>query len=128
MRIAAIVSCLLVVTACSGSDPGPLDDTAADEPPFFVADPSATGPLTLAELQIHIPADVDKWLTDRGRACFLQAVERRANEAGDPAELDPDDFPYWGGNVNADEWSRHDRYLQRVLLAQAIVSWAMMDC
>ena len=104
------------------------DDQASDEPPFFVADMNATGPLTLAELQIDIPDNVERWMTDKKKACFFDAVERRALEAGDPAEIDPDAFPYWGGEVSRDEWSRLGRYMQRVLLAQAVISWAMMDC
>ena len=122
VRILGLLSCLFLVSACSGDEPG------AEEPPFFTADKNATGPLTLAELQIDIPDDVEKWMSESKKSCFMDAVERRALEAGDPAAIDPDDFPYWGGNVDRGTWSRHGKHMQRVLLAQAIVSWAMMDC
>lgn len=67
-------------------------------------------------------------MSDSDRACFFANVERRALQAGDPGELDPEAFPYWGGNVSRDEWNRHSNHMLRVLLAQAIVSWAMLDC
>ena len=125
MRMIGLLSCLFLLVACSGNE---SDDAGAEEPPFFTADRNATGPLTLAELQIDIPRDVEKWMTESKKSCFMNAVERRAQEAGDPATIDPDDFPYWGGNVDKQEWSQHSKHLQRVLLAQAIVSWAMLDC
>ena len=128
LHILGMLSCLVVLAACSDNGSGGTDEKATDEPPFFVADRSATGPLTLDELQIDIPDDVERWMTDSKKACFLDAVERRAIEAGDPADVDPDDFPYWGGKVSREDWSQHDSYMQRVLLAQAVVSWAMMDC
>lgn len=34
----------------------------------------------------------------------------------------------WGGEVTREEWVRHSNYMQRVLLAQAVIGWAMMDC
>ena len=120
VRILGLLSCLFLLSACSG------DESGAEEPPFFTADRNATGPLTLAELQIDIPDDVEKWMSKK--SCFMHAVERRAQEAGDPAAIDPDDFPYWGGNVDRETRSRHSKHIQRVLLAQGIVSWAMMDC
>jgi hypothetical protein len=128
MKILGVVLSLALVTACT--DPGSAGpgDSVADEPPFFVADRDATGPLTLAELQINIPDEIDKALNDSKRSCFFDAVERRANEAGDPAHLEPDAFPYWGGKIDQDDWSQHSKYMQRVLLAQAIISWAMSDC
>ena len=128
LRTVSMLSCLVILTACSDTVSSGADDEASDEAPFFVADRNATGPLTLNELQIDIPDDVERWMTDSKKACFFDAVERRAIEAGDPADIDPDDFPYWGGEVSRDDWSQHSSYMQRVLLAQGIVSWAMMDC
>ena len=128
MRILALLCAILLLVACSGNESNNSDDNAVEEPPFFTADKHATGPLTLAELQIDIPDDVEKWMSESKKYCFMDAVERRALDAGDPAALDPDDFPYWGGNVDRETWSGHSRHIQRVLLAQAIVSWAMMDC
>jgi hypothetical protein len=123
-----LLACLLVGTGCTDPSVGGTGGADSDEPPFFTANRNATGPLTLAELQIDIPDDIESFMSDAQRACFLEAVERRATEAGDPADLDPDDFVYWGGKVNREQWRKHDPYMQRVLLAQGIVSWAMMDC
>ena len=128
MRFVSLFSCILFLAACAEPDSSSSDTVAADEAPFFVADRHATGPLTLAELQIDIPDEIDRALTDNDRSCFFEAVERRALAAGDPALLDPNDFVYWDGEVDRAEWSQHSNYMQRVLLAQAIVSWAMIDC
>ena len=125
MRILIFLSCLLLFAACAESDSGAA---AAEDPPFFTADRDAVGPLTLAELQIDIPEEIDKGLSDSRRACFFDAVERRARAAGDPAELDPDNFPYWGGELDKEDWRRQSKYMQRMLLGQAIISWAMSDC
>lgn len=121
-------SALLVAALLLGACSNEADDSSAEEPPFFTADKDATGPLTMAELQIDIPNDVERWMSDDMKACFMNAVKHRAQEAGDPAGIDPDDFPYWGGNVDKEKWSSHGQHMQRVLLAQAIVSWAMLDC
>ena len=118
LRKVSMLSCLVILAACSDIVSSGADDESADEAPFFVADRNATGPLTLDELQIDIPDKVERWMTDSKKACFLEAVERRAIEAGDPANVDPDDFPYWGGKVSREDWSQHSAYMQRVLLAQ----------
>jgi hypothetical protein len=126
MKLPSLLFCLLFVSACT--EPGPVGKNGSDEPEFFRADRNGTGPLTLDELQINIPGEIDRTLTASRRSCFLEAVTRRANEAGDPADLDPDAFPYWGGEVDQSEWRQHSTYMQRILLAQAIISWAMSDC
>ena len=124
LRNSALLLTALLLGACSSGN----DDSAVEEPPFFTAGKDATGPLTMAELQIDIPNDVERWMSNDMKACFMNAVERRAAEACDPADIDPNDFPYWGGNVDKEKWSSHGKHMQRVLLAQAIVSWAMLDC
>lgn len=128
MRIVALLCCILPFAACSDADLSGLDRPSSDEPPFFVADENATGPLTLAELQIDLPDEIESELSDTQKVCFFEAVERRALEAGDPASLNPDDFEYWGGSVDRSGWKKHGAYMQRILLAQAIISWAMIDC
>ena len=128
MKILSVFICVIFITACTESVPVEANKPIAAKPEFFKADKDATGPLTLIELQINIPDEIDKTLNDSRRACFFEAVERRAAEAGDPADLDPDAFPYWRGEVNRNEWRQHSKYMQRVLLAQAIISWAMIDC
>ena len=104
------------------------DKESAKEAPFFVVDINATGPLTLVELQINIPEKINAELTESRRSCFFDSVKKRAFEAGDPASLDPDDFPYWNGKISRADWSQQSNHMKRVLLAQAIISWAMADC
>ena len=119
---------MVMLVSCSGQESGESDNDLAEEAPFFVVDRDATGPLTLAELQINIPKEISDELTEDRRSCFFDSVKRRALEAGDPASLDPDDFPYWNGELSRADWSRQSNRMKRVLLAQAIISWAMIDC
>jgi len=119
---------IVVVVSCSAQEQGETGNEMAEEAPFFVVDRNATGPLTLAELQINIPQEISDELTEDRRSCFFDSVKRRALEAGDPASLDPDDFPYWNGELSEADWSRQSNRMKRVLLAQAIISWAMIDC
>ncbi|MEM6514390.1 MAG: hypothetical protein AAF660_15370 [Pseudomonadota bacterium] len=109
------------LVACSNDKP-------TEEPPFFEANRFGSGPLTLEELNIRIPAEVAQAINAEQEACFYEAVERRAIAAGDPADLDPDEHVYWGGTVSKADWDRHSNHMQRVLLAQGVVSWAMIDC
>lgn len=117
-----------MLVSCSDKESGESRKELAEEAPFFVVDRNAKGPLTLAELQIHIPKEISAELTENTRSCFFDSVKRRALEAGDPASLDPDDFPYWNGELSVADWSRQSNHMKRVLLAQAILSWAMIDC
>ena len=128
MRVFCLFFCFLFIVACSDTNSENSDKSVAKKVPLFVVDRIASGPLTLAELQINIPKKIGWMLTDNNISCILKAAESRAREAGDPELLDPDAFPYWGGSVNRDEWSQHSTHMQRVLLAQAIISWAMIDC
>ncbi len=120
--------CLFLLTMlCACSDTGSTGG-GAEEPPFFQAKRFGSGPLTLAELKIDIPDEIERDMSEAQKACFLEAVERRAEEAGDPADIDPDSLVYWDGNVSKEDWQKHDRYMQRILLAQGVISWAMIDC
>lgn len=131
MRYFCLIIQLLSVVflaSCSDTESEELREESIEEAPFYVVDRNATGPLTLVELQINIPKEIDAELTESKRSCFFDSVEKRAFEAGDPASLDPDDFPYWNGKVSRDDWGQQSNYMKRVLLAQAIISWAMADC
>lgn len=123
-RTVALMLLALVLTACTPGD----EATTGEPPPFFEADRFGSGPLTLEELNITLPDELEMLTTESQRDCFFGAVARRAEAAGDPADIDPDEHVYWGGNVSRDEWKQHSRHMQRVLLAQGIVSWAMIDC
>lgn len=127
--------CLLIqllsvvfLASCSDTESEELREESIEEAPFYVVDRNTIGPLTLLELQINIPKEIDADLTESKRSCFFDSVEKRAFEAGDPASLDPDDFPYWNGKVSRADWGEQSNYMKRVLLAQAIISWAMADC
>lgn len=114
--------------SCSNEESVEFREGSTEKAPFFVVDRNASGPLTLVELQINIPKKINAKLTDSRRSCFFDAVKKRAFEAGDPAILDPDDFSYWNGKISRADWSQQSNYIKRVLLAQAIISWAMADC
>lgn len=125
-RPGAVVLLLASLSACT-----PADESGSGpdgEAPFFEANRFGSGPLTLDELKIDIPDEVEAMMNEQQKVCFFDAVARRAEEAGDPSELDPNDHVYWGGNVSLEDWNKHSNHMQRVLLAQGIVSWAMIDC
>ena len=119
---------MVVLVSCSGQESGESQNEMAEEAPFFEVDRNATGPLTLTELQINIPKEIRAEYTEDRRSCFFESVKRRALEAGAPASLNPNDFPYWNGKLSRADWSRQSNYMKRLLLAQAILSWAMVDC
>jgi hypothetical protein len=119
---------VVFLASCSDTESEDLSEEPIEEVPFYVVDRNASGPLTLAELQLNIPREIDADLTESKRSCFFDSVEKRAFEAGDPAILDPEDFPYWNGKISRDDWGQQSNYMKRVLLAQAIISWAMVEC
>ena len=98
-----------------------------DEPPLFVIDRDATGPLTMAELQIHIPANLREQLSEKRQACWLSEIESMIAEAGDPAALDPGTIEYLG-NTDPETWGSLQPHMKRALLAQAIASKAITRC
>lgn len=98
---------------------------AAKEKPFFQVDPNATGPLTLSELQIHIPSKIADTLTAGRRACYIAEVGRLAAEAGDPQKADPVRLGYM---PDKRDWNKLDRFSRRLILAQAILSRAIVNC
>ncbi|MEO1203344.1 MAG: hypothetical protein AAFX10_11585, partial [Pseudomonadota bacterium] len=126
MRVAAAVAlaALLAASACTQEDSAETVDSDIDELPYFVVDNDAVGPLTLEELNINVPARVALHWSDSKMSCFLAAVERRAADAGDPETLNPDDLPYWETQDTTEQWPRFTPHMRRVLLAQAVISWA----
>lgn len=105
--------------------PSPLN--SPEEPPLFVIDRNATGPLTMAELQIHIPANLRAQLSEKKQACWLREIESMIAQAGDPATLDPGSIEYLG-NTDIEAWSELQPYMKRALVAQAITSEAITLC
>ena len=118
-----LISCLVAFLAgCSWqSDPARESGT----PPFYRVHPNGTGPLTMAELQISIPAELDQLYTDEMRACLLQRVEELIVEAGDPERLDPRDVAFLPTDGT---WEKLSRSYRRTLLAQAVISRAATQC
>ena len=129
-QFSLLITLLLVflLVACSDNNPNQTDPNAVDKKPFFKADANKQGPLTLEELQISLPKYYASILSEKQRNCFFESVQKRAIEAGDPALLNPDDLPYWDGTMSLEDWKRFDNLIQRTLLAQAIISWAMIEC
>lgn len=95
--------------------------------PMFTVDPSATGPLTFAELRVNFTA-LDRPISERERRCVRKAIERRAQELGDPALYKPEDYDYHGGQTSNSQWKAFDNRVQRTLLAQVVVTYAFFDC
>lgn len=98
-----------------------------EERPLFVIDYNATGPLTMDELQINIPASLKEQLSDRKQSCWLREIEKMIEEAGDPATLDLDSIEYLRG-TDAETWGGLQPHMKRALLAQAVTSKAITRC
>lgn len=95
--------------------------------PMFTVDADAKGPLTFDELRINFTA-LDEPMSDRGRRCVKKAIERRAQELGDPATYQPEDYDYHGGQTSNAQWQTFNNQQQRALLAQVVVTYAFFDC
>jgi hypothetical protein len=108
---------------------GPEVPVTAGEPddPLYSVDEDATGPLTFDELQINFAA-LDDPVPGPVRRCVKNAIERRAQELGDPASFQPEDHDYHGGNTSNAQWQAFDNRIQRNLLGQVVVTYAFFDC
>ncbi len=95
--------------------------------PMYTVDPDATGLLTFAELSVNFTA-LERPVSDRERRCVKKAIERRAQELGDPASYKPEDYDYHGGQTSNAQWNEFDNRVQRTLLAQVVVTYAFFDC
>ena len=95
--------------------------------PMFTVDPGATGPLTFAELRVNFMV-LNRPISERERRCVRQAIERRAQELGDPASYKPEDYDYHGGQTSNAQWKTFENRVQRTLLAQVVVTYAFFDC
>ena len=115
---------VFLLAACEKEEPVP--EGPAGEP-LFTIDPDATGPLTFEELRMNFAA-LENPLSERGRRCVKRKIERRAEELGDPASYQPEEYDYHGGNTSNAEWQAFDNRVQRVLLAQVVVTYAIFDC
>ena len=115
---------LATLAACAPGDPVPMGNP---DDPLFSVDADATGPLTFAELRMNF-AELDEPMSDRQRRCVKKAVEYRAEELGDPATYQPEDYDYHGGQTSNAQWQAFDNREQRGLLAQVVVTYALFDC
>ena len=104
------------------------ENSSDGDPPFFVVDANASGPLTLEELQISVPTHIADDLNEREMNCYLQTIDQEIAEAGDPATINPEEMSHWGGEVSLSDWAGLSPYQQRVLLAQAIIGGALGNC
>ncbi len=127
MRMSYLLAALFLASGCT-EDVAPIATNGSEEPPYFVVDKNATGPLTLEELKINIPDKIDSRLSDRKRECIFRAVARRAAEAGDPSTLDVDSEPYENGGADQAQWDSFSPYQQRLLLAQRVLHDAFREC
>jgi hypothetical protein len=94
---------------------------------MYTVDFNATGPLTFAELNMNFTA-LDRKTSERERRCVKKAIERRAQELGEPASFQPEDHEFHGGHTSNAQWSAFSNREQRGLLAQIVVTYALFDC
>ncbi|MFK8052834.1 MAG: hypothetical protein AB8F65_07645 [Woeseiaceae bacterium] len=102
-----------------------LAELNAKEPPMFLIDQDAVGPLTMNELQVDLPSSVERRLSKRKQACFMEQVEKLVAEAGDPETLDPEALSYL---YPKEQWPSVSSQARRGLLAQAVMSHALNEC
>ena len=114
----------LLLAACQQLEPVPPGKPGD---PMYTVDPDATGPLTFAELRVNFAA-LDRPVSEPERRCVRSAIERRAQELGDPASFQPEDHDYHGGQTSNAQWQAFDDRVQRGLLAQVVVTYAFFDC
>lgn len=123
-----LISTALVLAGCSAGSNDPAstgEGSNADEPPFYRTDKNAKGPLTMSELQVSIPQELDAMYTENTRACFLATVEDLAGSAGDPETLDPSTVTFLPKDGS---WQKLRKSQKRNSLAQSIISEAGVLC
>ena len=132
MRIIFGLVLAAALTACQSPEQAPpreplpaFDILPTDEDPIFNFDRNATGPLTMEELQINLPNQVEDHLSDAQEACFFDGVERLIVEAGDPEALDPASLPYLH---SAKDWDKLTKRAHRAFLASAVINHALAEC
>lgn len=95
-------------------------------PDFYSVDVNATGPLTLAELEIRFPESLKRYFNDDERACFFRQVELRATEMGDPLTMEPRKRGLLF--LNHEAWERSTVAEKRLQMARYVTSMALSDC
>ena len=128
MQIRWVFLGLLVLAGCSAESGDPVAGDpiqASGEPPFYNVYRNGLGPLTMDELQIDLPAELEALYTDEMEACLLTQIEILAAEAGDPETLNPADVAFLPTDGS---WEELTRFGRRNILAQAVVSRAATLC
>ncbi|MEO0449275.1 MAG: hypothetical protein AAFZ74_03020 [Pseudomonadota bacterium] len=123
-----LILSFLVLGGCSAGSKDPTstgESMSADEPPFYRIDKNASGPLSMPELQVNIPQELDDLYTESMRTCFLATVEDLASSAGDPETLDPSTVTFLPTDGS---WQELTKFHKRNLLAQSIISEAGVLC
>jgi hypothetical protein len=119
-----IGAALLWLPGCERHEPIPVGKPGD---PLYTVDFNAIGPLTFAELRMNLTA-LERPVSERERRCVKKAIERRAQELGDPSSYQPEDHDYHGGQVSNAQWRTFSSREQRGLLAQVVVTYALFDC
>lgn len=128
MRRFGLILTIVMLAGCSADSDGAAatrERTDADEPPFYRVDRNARGPLTMRELQVNIPQELDAMYTESMRTCFMATVEDLASSAGDPETLDPSTVTLLPKDGS---WQELTKFYRRNLLAQSIISEAGVIC
>jgi hypothetical protein len=111
----------------SVGEPGESAVAHSNEPPMFRIDENATGPLTMDELQFTVPAEMKKLMSARTIDCWREAIEKQAQEAGDPAAIDPTESELLSV-LEPEQWAALKPHMKRAILAQALMSSALREC
>lgn len=128
MKRSWLILTIVTLAGCSaGSNDAASarDSMNADEPPFYRVDKNASGPLTMQELQVNIPQELDAFYTESMRTCLLATIEDLASSAGDPETLDPSTVSFLPTDGS---WRKLTKFHKRNILAQSIVSEAGVVC
>ena len=128
MRRIRLILTILMLAGCSAGSNDAIttrESMNADAPPFYRIDRNASGSLTMPELQVNIPQELDAEYTESMRTCFLATVEDLASSAGDPESLDPSSVTLLPTDGS---WQELTKFHKRNLLAQAIISEAGVLC
>ena len=125
MRFKFLLFSTLFLLASCEDDTQKTSANAKIEKPFFKADSNATGPLTLKELDINFPKKLN--FSDSHKKCILGDISLMIKKLGDPNDIKPHEH-YFLENPDPNNWKNLSPYIKRVMSAQAVISFAGVDC
>lgn len=95
-----------------------------EDKPLFNTDPNKKGPLTLEELDINLQM---LNLNEKQQKCMMDSIAEMLVNLGDPENVNPKEH-FFLENQDIDNWNKLLPYMKRVISAQAVISFAPMEC